>query len=377
MGMMARLTAVVALMLLGGCYSHNFPVARSFPLGTVEAPLPSYVRQVSVDANGTFYPDGWPGFGLPRSPWPQHSLLNQLQRDPRAMDMLSREEERQLGELEEFARGKRRVFILVHGFNATPAESERPFEQVETLIRPGFDDAVIRFHWDGLRGSGIGAGRIWFNAVGYSQLAGTRGLRRILARLHGQQVYLIAHSRGASVVLSALSNPPFDPAFETATREVVEGWGWRPDRVDAFLAPDPLPDNGNSYHLLFAAPAIDIVDFCAPAVRPTIDNEQCHEYRTFGPSVQSLRFTVNRRDPVLNKFVGLGAYFNPTRLGLRMEVAERLASIYPWICAYEFTQPMRAHGFSSYVQHERFRRQLADAGLIAGEAPQPCSNQPS
>ncbi len=362
---LAQLMVIVASVLLGGCYAHNFPAAHSFPQGTAQAPLPTYARQVFVDANGTFYPDGWPMFGLPRARWPRGSLYNQFYDAPYtsvAMDILHREEARQLAALADFAADKRRVFILVHGYNNSPRQAERPFEQIESLVQPGQDDAVIRFHWDGLVGSGAGAGKIWFNAVGNSQLAGSRGLRRILAQLSGKDIYLIAHSRGASVVLSALSNPPYDPDFAADTLGLARRWPLSDARE--FLTPPAFINRNNRIRIMFAAPAIDVVDFCEPASpsvpEPIITDDNCRAFRPLGEHIISLRYTVNPADPVLDKFIGLASLFNPTRLGLNADVGHRLATDrYSRMCQYVFANPMRAHGFSDYIQRQEFQSMLA------------------
>src|SRR5690606_17943217 len=68
-------------------------------------------------------------------------------------------------------------------------------------------DEIIQFYWDGLTSQSIlGGAKIWFDATNYSQMAGEFGLRRILNVISNKEVYIISHSRGASVVVSALNS---------------------------------------------------------------------------------------------------------------------------------------------------------------------------
>jgi hypothetical protein len=213
------------LALLGGCWGHSFPNQGSSFIRPVEQRAqPAETVQVFTDANGTFYPSAWESeMGRPRS-WKADSLLNESNDDPGFRKMIEEGERAQLADLTEFARDKQRIFVLVHGYNNSMNEAEEAYRAVEAKLdtRPG--DGVVRFFWDGLTGSGIGGGKIWFNATGYSQLAGSRGLRRILATFAGKEIYLIGHSRGTSVILSALGNPVYDPGFLAATHKVAAGW---------------------------------------------------------------------------------------------------------------------------------------------------------
>lgn len=222
-------------------------------------------------------------------------------------------------------------------------------------------DGVVRFYWDGLTGSGFGGGNIWFNAAGYSQLAGSRGLRRILNEIAGKDVYLIGHSRGTSVILSALSNPVYDPKFLTDTQAVASSWG---PEFKKFLQPDPLRERGNRIHIMVLAPAVDRIDFCDSSEQPREPKPfVCRQFRPLGSQVRSFQYTINARDPVLNKFVGLSAGFNPTGLGLRRDVGQELKLEYPMLRAYEFDPPVSDHRFGFYVGSSAFTRMLADAGL--------------
>lgn len=363
-----RAWAALTLVILSGCYAHNFPVANSFTTSSAQSPLPPNVAQVFVDANGTFYPDDWRQFGLPRRPWDANSLLNDAADDPEMRAHIDREEARQLAELSAFAESRQRIFILVHGYNNRVTEALASYDAIEARLPFGQGDGVIRFYWDGLTGSGLGAGKIWFNATGYSQLAGSRGLRRILNRMSGKEIYLISHSRGASVILSALSNPVYDASFLEDTQAVASSWG---SEFSNFLRPDALRDGNNRIHIMALAPAVDRIDFCDSSQQPP-DNVAfvCQQFRPLGNQVRSFRYTVNALDPTLDKFIGLSGRFNPTGLGLRREVGERLRTeTYPILEAYEFEPAVRSHRFRMYVASPAFSRMLVNAGLAPNAAP--------
>jgi esterase/lipase superfamily enzyme len=149
-----------------------------------------------------------------------------------------------------------RVFILIHGFNNDQKEADAAFQLVEQKIEFKEKDAIIWFHWDGLvspkkgLARSIGAARIWNNATGFSQMAGMYGLRRILNVIHKPEIYIITHSRGASVFLSALSNPPFKQNF-------IDDTTWL-----NIKGAEPLDKgNTNAIHALFLAPAIGSIVF--------------------------------------------------------------------------------------------------------------------
>lgn len=361
-----RHTLTIALALLtAGCSAHSYPQSETFivPQGSDLAAVQR--AEVFVDAYGTFYPDNWSSLVPRPRPWREDELLTHALRVQALGETLGKEEPRQLADIAKFARWKSRIFILVHGYNNTAEEAERPFDQIEARLdlRPG--DGVLRFHWDGLTGSGIGGGEIWFSAANYSRLAGARGLRRVLAQMRGKQVYLISHSRGASVILSALGNGVHNPGFVRKVREKARGWGID---ADTFLWPKELEPAllPGETHVLLMAPAIDMVDFCARADQGLDHSDGCRSWRPLGDGVHSLRYTVNPGDPVLNKFLGLGGHFNPTRLGLQPWVGEEIArrGSYRAMEPFAFEHPQGKHKFDTYVRHRSFARMLAAAGIL-------------
>jgi hypothetical protein len=262
----------------------------------------------------------------------------------------------------------------VHGYNNKVSEAEPVYRMIEQRLDLRPNDGIVRFYWDGLTGTGIGGGKIWFNATGYSQLAGSRGLRRILEQFADRDIYLIGHSRGTSVILSALGNPVYDPEFAKDTEAVADSW--RGNYGD-LLRPSPLTDRHNRVRVLVAAPAVDRIDFCDSRHQ---GEARCPSLRDLGPQLMSFRYTVNARDPVLNKFVGLSGGFNPTRLGLKAWLGRMLkAEKYACMQSYEFDKPERFHPFGRYVTHPTFQQMLADAGIsregAQERAVEPCTRR--
>lgn len=215
----------LTLAALSACYGHVYPDANSF-ISPANPPVSkAETVHVFVDGNGTFYPSGWQAEMQPQSSWKADSLLNESADDPAFRQMIEDGEREQLADLKAFARDKQRIFVLVHGYNTAMPDAEASYRLMEQKLDLQSGDGVVRFFWDGLWGSWGGAAKIWFNATGYSQLAGSRGLRRVLTQFPDKEVVLISHSRGASVILSALGNPVYDPNFLHQTQNVVDTWG--------------------------------------------------------------------------------------------------------------------------------------------------------
>ena len=396
-------TVLVVAALLSACTGHVLPASDQFIVPKNADPVAASQAAVFVDANGSFYPSGWCAYLLkpsqcardpikPPGRLPKASLLNLANSrwakggGAAFRGRIDDDEVRQLDAISAFAASKDRVYILVHGFNSTVAETDPSFQAVEDRLAIGPRDGVIRFYWDGLTGSGLGALKIWFNAAGYSQVAGARGLRRVLNRLQGKNIYLIAHSRGAAVILSALGNPVYDQQFKVDTNKVANGWV-KP--IADLLEQKPLLENGNAIHVLLLAAAVGRVDFCdateqarfdvatiAPrkrflrrtavskddADRPWVG---CVKLRRFTDQLKSIRYVVNIGDPVLKKGVGFQYRFNPTTLGLEPEVGRAIAQEGGYPMTAYFTDPPRArHDFVDYVSDPSFFRMLCDAGIL-------------
>ncbi len=330
--------------------------------------------RVFVDANGTFYPDGWRDRIASSRIEKSGSLLNAA--TPAERQWLAAEEKRQLASLGTMIAGKRRVFVVVHGFNIDEADAALGFDLIERRIGFRPDDAMIRLHWDGMLGSGVGMGSVWFPATGYSQVVGIRALRRILNLPRDQDVYLISHSRGASVVLSALGEPPFASGFRRATERL--------DFAGTSFLNGPLEDRGNRIHAFLLAPAIGYPDFwdktcearkdddvCSdPPVAPASTGRRCPDYRVFTPQLKSIRYTSNAGDKTLRKYVfNLQRYFNATDLGYDVTVGQRLAPCFAFpVKGYEIRNA-HAHALTLYAQDPELADMLRDAGVEPIDGP--------
>ena len=358
-----RTLALIALLSLSGCYTHNFPHDFTFA-HTYHLPEKAHVY---VDMNGTLYPKGWNAFVRPGKAWKAKSLLGEADVRAKAGDaafgtLVISDQQRQLAELATYLDGKSRVFIFIHGVNNSQSESDEAYRVMEQSIVFQPNDALIEFHWDGYVAdsgiSGIAAFRFWFLAVSNSQLAGSRGLRPVLNLLHDQHAILISHSRGASVILSALANPPYDAGF----RKDKVRLGYLGDRP---LEPPPLAERSNVISVAMLAPAIGEVDFRAKACEALADLKNakpCTVWRHFSRQLKSIRYTVNPCDSVLNKFIGLGASLNPTNLGLDTKIGDAVEEHYPRMTSYTLAKT-HGHRFVYYAADPEFRTMLEADGV--------------
>ncbi len=255
------------------------------------------------------------------------------------------------------------MLVYVHGYNTSYATASLIYDMLDQKIGLREGDAVVRFFWDGLVSPNKpGSGKIWFNAAGYSQMSGSRGLRRILGQIRDTEIYIVGHSRGASVILSALSNPVYDPDFLAATEAVAERWG---SAYKNITRPAPLMDNQNQIHILVMAPAVDRIDFCDASQQPEEGGRyECPVLKDLGSQVKTFRYTVNPLDPTLDKLVGLSGSFNPTGLGVDDCVGLRLQSEkYSFMTAYHLDGDTEFHRWEDYIAHETFSSMLRDSGL--------------
>jgi hypothetical protein len=364
---MSRLLfAVVGITALSACSSVNTPSANSFP---VIAQEPSRAT-VFLDANGSFYPTGWLERIGEKRIQRKKSLLNALA--PAERQWLSADEDRQLETIRALAAGKERVFVLTHGFNINEKDAASAFERLESRIKPSERDAIIRVHWDGMLGSGAGAGAVWFPATGYSQMVGARGFRSILNQMTGQDVILISHSRGASVILSALGDPPFDPDFRAKTERLDFGPG--------IMRFPELAERQNRFHVIMLGAAIGFPDFwtvdCEKSLRcgpPVLAKEagvsRCPEYRAFTPQLRSIHLTLNPGDTTLRKLIpSLSPSFNATNLGWDPRVSEQLKQCYgaQRITSYTISAPHK-HPFIRYAADPEVAQMLRAVGVSSAE----------
>jgi len=164
--------ALLGAALLAACSGHVLPASDQFIVPRGADPASASHASLFVDANGSFYPSGWCGYLLkpgqcatdpivPSRKLPADSLLNLADSrwikgdGPAFRALIDADEARQLDAIAAFAAPKKRLFILIHGFNSTVAETQKPFQAIEDRLAIAADDGVIRFYWDGLTGSGL------------------------------------------------------------------------------------------------------------------------------------------------------------------------------------------------------------------------------
>lgn len=320
---------LISFSLLTSCAVHNVPKEVS-PNVRIE---PNTFKAF-VDLNGNFYPDKWE---QTIGPYKKKSSLYLTAENEGKLNSLSEFETKMLLEFEKVIKNKKRVFIFIHGFNKLEDKSKISYNNLRSKIDLCTDtDEVIEFNWDGLSSlNPFGIGKMWFNAAGYSQMAGEFGLRKILNVIHGKKIIIISHSRGASVVLSALSNPPYDPKFLKETKELKVPIG----------NPIPLLENDNSITTIMLAPAIGEIDFA--------EENDINRNRKFSSQLKSIHITVNNNDKVLNKFIGLSRHLNATDLGHNLSVYNKLLPTYVYMTYDDFTG-QDSHDFNKYLDNPKF-----------------------
>jgi pimeloyl-ACP methyl ester carboxylesterase len=338
--------AAVICSTTTGCIHHSTPTTQQ-PNKVVGRTMEAW-----VDQDGTFYPSDWEtDFNSANKNRGAFSLLRMAQGDgpenERRRLRLAEAEKSTLATYRDFISDKKRVFILLHGFNNSQDKADQAYELIKTAIAFKRTDGVVEFYWDGLFAEGAMVGKIWFNAAGYSQLAGTRALRKLLNATHGKEIVFIAHSRGASVLLSALSDPPYREEFVTDTE--------RPPSVLKVYGEPALKQNNNKISALILAPAIGPIDFRSPNyARPA-------SMRHFDRQLVRVYHSVNPDDWVLKKG-GLSKYYNNTELGLKATVAKQISDADSRFKYKEWT-PMKRHGFPHYVKNSQFFQMLKDMDI--------------
>lgn len=320
-------------LILFSCATHNIPTSAN-----PNVHIPPNTSVAFVDLNGNFYPENW---DTEIGPYKKTSSLYLTAKMKNALPTLTNFEAKRLSEYRNKVLNKKRVFVFVHGYNNGVAKAKRNYDLLRTKININdATDEVIEFYWDGLvSGNPVGSGKIWFNAVGYSQMAGEFGLRKILNEIYDKDIYIISHSRGASVILSSLSNPPYDPKFRAAT----ENLGIPVDNAV------PLAENGNRIVAVMLAPAVGDIDF------KMVDDTT--KYRKFSSQLKKMHITVNKNDPALKKFVGLQNSFNATTLGYDRSDYDSLNSKYHFLTLNNF-DGQKSHSFDVYLNNPKFQKMI-------------------
>jgi len=360
---MRRLGFFVLLTLLTAC-GHNYPVV-DLPNSISRAPS----ARVYVDINGTLYPRHWRSSEIvgETSFLRSHSLYAAVAGDPSRRARIDREEDAYLAEIRTLAADAERAFVFLVGFNTDQQSTAVQLRAMQDVIGLTSRDIAVDFYWDGYSAAfGVDAARIWFWGSGSSQVAGQRGLRRVLNALGDREIYIVSYSRGASVVLSALSDPSYSPRFKTNT-----------ERLDylgpGFLSAPPLAD-GKAIRVVMMAPAIGEPDFWADRT-----GEEPHAFRAFPDRVRSIRYSINPNDYVLTKLgSGLAGHFNATDLGATAPAGRDLDCHYRILQGYPVANRF-GHDIRSYIGDLSFATMLRDSGLgLDGEparAPSPISRR--
>ncbi|MFS4473637.1 alpha/beta hydrolase [Chryseobacterium sp. T20] len=320
-------------IILCSCRTNNIPNSTN-----PNIQIPPNTTVAFVDLNGNFYTENW---DTQIGPYKKTSSLYLTAQQNNTTHILTNFETKKLAEYHRDVSNKKRVFIFVHGYNNNEAKSKKNYDLLRTKINiDPTQDQIIEFYWDGLTSNNpFSSARIWFYATGYSQMAGEFGLRKILNEIHNKDIFIISHSRGASVVLSSLSNPPYNDKF----RRDTESLGIAVDNNT------PLSENANRIVCIMLAPAIGEIDFTKQS-----DNRA---YRNFSPQLKNIHITTNKDDYVLKKFIGLQNELNPTTLGYNDRAYNNLKSTYSFFTVDNF-DGQNSHSFDVYINNPKFQKMI-------------------
>src|SRR5690606_4737358 len=305
--------------------------------------IPPRTTIAFVDQYGSFYPNDWTNvYGMPpRNGRKNAYSLSKLAEEKSLSKDLEKFEKEYLRLLRNHLQSKKRVFILIHGFNAKAKEVTRNYERIQKKINLTNTDEVIQFYWDGLYTKNpFSSLKTWFTASDYSQYVGKFALRKILNTMSNKEVYLISHSRGASVIMSALSSALID---STKMSDIAEN-----HYVDtASLQNDLIRNQKNKIYAIALAPAIGKADF-------EIKHDDSIYNVLFTPQLKSFHISTNKTDLMLKKVVGwLSNKLNPTDLGYKSDSYEELSKSYKFLNRTDFSG-LRSHHFIHYINDRNF-----------------------
>ena len=337
---------ILILIIIHSCtVTHNIPNNQ-----TPNEPISEKSYKVFVDQNGDFYPDDWEKtYGEhPKNAAGRKGAysLNILAKRQNLTKNLTSFKSETLKEIKEKFVNSKRIYILIHGFNNSQSKADSSFTSIQNKINFQPNEGVIKFYWDGLVADGpIESFDIWFNATGYSQLAGERALRPIINLFDHKEIILISHSRGGSVLLSALSDPPYDKDFAEDTFKFHD--------IKVHNQPK-LYENNNIINAILLAPALGQVDFR----EPDYNKRNMTPFRNFSNQVNNIHITVNKDDKILKKYIKvLSSKANPTDLGYNINVFNLLKKSYPKMSMSNFNG-LNSHSFIDYVNDSKFLRIL-------------------
>ncbi len=329
---MLRVCLILIAIVLSGCAArtatHNFP----------DTPPPNQLLserhyEVWVDADATFFPDGWQALcGSHRSgAYTLHNRALSSNYPDCTPELLSQTREQTLSDVAEAFRGLEMVTIMIHGFNHGVFDESTSIRNDYLARRNAIDGILadpanrpiehgyIDFFWNGLESTRgyLGIPAAWNYASINGERAGHLALQPILAALQDagvQRVHILTHSRGAAVALAALAGGKY----------VDEEGRARNAALGAPASSTPLPDGGMEIHVTSTAPAIGCWHFVSTEERRI----RCdHPARELPESVISYYSTVNPADFALSKLIGgiLVTRLNSTEFGQNLQAAQRVA----------------------------------------------------
>jgi len=340
---------IISSLILSGCYSYNRPIlASTTSLNKLS------VTKIFADSNGDYYPSNW------REELNTDKVDSKLYlsyRDVGKLNELDDFKDEFLKDFKDKIRSKKNIYILIHGYNNNELVANKAYNEILSNININVDkDEIVELYWDGLTGSGVGSAKIWFNATGYSQMVGVFALRPLLNEINNKNIFLISHSRGASVVLSSMSDPAWDDDFYRDTAQML---GSR------FIETKPLEQNNNIISSIMLAPAIGNIDFYKQKREDGYPTNLAN-YRNLNTQLNNIYLTTNRSDNILKKgFKFLAMKFNPTNLGFDADGIEYLEKFYDKISfkKINFSKEKHGHNFLSYIKNKEFKTMIENAGI--------------
>ena len=342
---MKNLFYFIIIIVLSSCAAiHNVPTS-AVPNNFIQPNTSSSF----VDQNGNFYPNNWKKkFGDPpvNANRKEYSLMKIATEQQFDQD-LSKYENARLKEIAQRVKNKKRIIIFVHGIDNDYLSSLKNYNRAKSLMNINDSkDEVINFYWDGLVNQSLfGAAKVWISATTNSQMAGGFGLRRILNVMQNKEIYLVSHSRGASVVLSALVNPSLRNSEIKRAKNA--------HHID-FSNTEELKENNNKIYSIMLAPAIGRIDF-------TDDQDQL---KNITPQLKKMHITVNNTDYILGKGkIGfLARNLIATDFGYENVLFEELNTYYDFLEMTDFSG-MNSHEFKDYIDNPKFKEMLKQYGL--------------
>jgi len=335
---------ILAVFFTACSASHNVPQSQ-VPNNFINPNITS----AFVDQNGNFFPNQWKDkYGQPKgnATRKEYSLMKIAAENGYTAD-LTKFENSQLNGFSDRVKNKKRIIIFVHGINNSYMESLANYNKARTYMNLNTQkDEVVNFYWDGLISNNIfGTAKVWVSATTNSQLAGEYGLRRILNSVSNKDVYIISHSRGAAVVMSALKNP----VLSDTEKRIAE----KHHHVDVQEV-EPLKENNNKIYSIMLAPAIGVKDF----------KEDDGSFKVFSTQLKSISSTINETDFVLGKGKSgiLSSSFTSTDFGFNPETFEEVAQQYKFFDYTDFTG-QKSHNFRDYITNPKFKMILKKFNL--------------